>query len=256
MNNEAPKDVQFINDFKKMFEEVIKQMEHNEQLQPIKERLVEKNNTIDDIAVQRESGYVKPEALSVNRNGTQLKIILGKDQNVDYRKHLMVSILADTMENDSIALKNGLASIIINNTSGYEYEDVTLIDEENIINLLSCCYGFDRMTSYIVNDDQKNFSENEQTELNKITQLADHNFEYRKKAQISNFGNIQKEIVNVFNNKENITAEELEILRLNIWNDERMFQELPCEYDNINEINDLIVEMQAKISEEEVTKVR
>ncbi len=265
MNEKVPQDLEFVDSFLKLLDELIIKLIDDEQFQEVKLKLEEQKEKIDTIKVTRKSGLSQPVVDILSQpvvdidNENELVITLGKDQDVDYRKHLLVTLVANTMSSNSPALKAGLASLIINNSIGYEYEDMALIDEENIVNLLSCCYGTDKIINYIVKNDDNAFSEIERKEISEIAALTGYNYECRKNTNISNFEYIQRKIVTNFKNRDDIGLEDLENLRLNLWNDPNMFQDLGFSYndkESISATEEIIEQMRAEIVDKEVSKIK
>jgi len=255
MSEKSNQDSQFKSDVIQLINHCLEQVKQNEQLVALAPKIEESIKKFDHMEVKRESGFVNPDPLIMVTDDEKIELVVGRDQDCDYRKHLLVEILASSMNNKSEALKKGLSSLIINNTMRFDFEDLALIDEEEAINLLSQCYGQEEILNYII-EDKMELDPDRQNALAKIVTLIDHNYEYRKKAKKSYFVEVQKEIINNFVNKENLTNEELQNFRLNLWADPEMFQELDCDYQNLAEVEQYFNQVTAQLETDNLVKAK
>jgi len=255
MSEKSNQDSQFRNEVNQLINHCLEQVKQNEQLVSLAPKIEESLAKFDNIEVKRESGFVNPDPLVMFTDEDKIQLVLGKDHDGDYRKYLLVEILSSSMNNNSPALNKGLSSLIINNTIGFDFEDLALVDEENAINLLAQCYGQSEIINYIV-EGSIDLNVERLQDLEKIVTLIDHNYEYRKKAKKSYFVEVQKEIINNFVNKENLTNEELQNFRLNLWADPEMFQELDCDYQNLTEVEQYFNQVTAQLETDNLVKIK
>lgn len=177
---------------------------------------------LNDLEVIKQSAFVLSDPLAVSKKNDKIIIALGPEQKVDYQKHLLVELFTSVMKSPSKALNKGLSAIVINNIIGTDEEDLSLIDEEIGVNLLSHCYGIDKIMEYAINGNL-DLNINDQKNLKNVLGLMEHNYQFRKTSKRSNLAGIQKILIKDFVAKDDISKEQLENFETSLFSDPNMF---------------------------------
>ncbi len=254
MNNKEVKNSQLTQEIKGLLSNVIDYLEQDETLTDLKNALTTKMTKLENFQVKRESGYVQPEPLVIEEKEEEIIATLGKEQDVDYRHFLLVEIIANSMKNQSPALKKGLASLLVNN-SNHTLEDFSLSEEENVFNLLSYCYGLSRMIDFVINNENA-FSTGESSDLQNIIALMDYNYQYRKKAQKSNYAQIQKAIIDAFGKRDDLDEQKLANFQLNLCSDAKFMSETGCEYPDLASVEEHFQKVKQNVPLQKVETVK
>ena len=229
MENNDLASSQLTQDMKKLVDEVLSYLEQDACLDSLRQTLEAKKAQLIDVQVRKESGYVQPEPIKIAETAEQMELILGKEAEVDYRRILLVELLANSMDNNSVALKKGLASLVVNHSNNGVEEDIALLEEENAFNLLAHCYGLERVIDFAV-DNTNAFTASEINDLNRITELLDYNYQYRQKGKQSNYAQIQKQIIDALAKRDDLNPALLEDFQLNLCSNPALLEETGYEY--------------------------
>jgi len=254
MNNNELDNSQLTQEIKDLLNKLIQYLQQEEVFNELQTSLTAKMDKLDNLEVKSQSGFVQPEPLIMNEKNEKIVVSLGKEQDGDYRHFLLVEMLASEMKNNSPALTKGLASLLVNNSNG-NLDNFALVEEENILNLLSNCYGLERVVDFVVND-KTGFLPNEVKDVKKIIELLDYNYHYRKKSKKSNYAQTQKAIIDAFLKKENITPEELENFQLCLCSDPSYISETGLEYPELESVEEYFQNAAANMSLEDVEKIK